>query len=249
MNEDRIAAPWGARTPYGPGETGADGDLPGFRNWSNPEHVRELADLWNVDLATIPHWSPPTHAMQIWRYAEQGSIKLLWISGTNPAVSLPDLARIRRILARPDLFVVAQDIFRTETTEFADVVLPAATWGEKTGAFTNADRTVHLSEKAVDPPGEARADLDIFLDYARRMDFRDRSGAPLIGWSDPESAYAAWQRCSAGRPCDYTAITYDRLRGGSSRPAARSKRRPGCARSRPARCSCRSTTPGGRPTN
>jgi anaerobic selenocysteine-containing dehydrogenase len=121
-------------------ETGADGDLPGFRNWSNPEHVRELADLWNVDVATIPHWSPPTHAMQIWRYAEQGSIKLLWISGTNPAVSMPDLARIRRILARPDLFVVVQDIFRTETAEFADVVLPAATWGEKTGTFTNAGR-------------------------------------------------------------------------------------------------------------
>ncbi|MBL7258439.1 molybdopterin oxidoreductase family protein [Paractinoplanes lichenicola] len=196
-------------------ETGADGDLPGFRNWDNPSHVRELAELWNVDMATIPHWAPPTHAMQIWRYAEQGSIELLWISGTNPAVSMPDLARIRRILARPELFVVVQDIFPTETSEFADVVLPAATWGEKTGAFTNADRTVHLSEKAVDPPGEARADLDIFLDYAARMDFRDRDGRPLIHWTDPESAYAAWQRCSAGRPCDYTDITYDKLRGDS----------------------------------
>jgi ferredoxin-nitrate reductase len=193
-------------------ETGADGDLPGFRNWDNQEHVRELAELWNVDVATIPHWSPPTHAMQIWRYAEQGSIKMLWISGTNPAVSLPDLARVRRILARPDLFVVVQDIFRTETAEFADVVLPAATWGEKTGTFTNADRTVHLSEKAVEPPGEARADLDIFLDYARRMDFRDAAGAPLIRWTDAESAYAAWQRCSAGRPCDYSSISYERLR-------------------------------------
>ncbi|MFF5292043.1 molybdopterin oxidoreductase family protein [Paractinoplanes globisporus] len=193
-------------------ETGADGDLPGFRNWNNPDHVRELAELWNVDTATIPHWSPPTHAMQIWRYAEQGSIKLLWISGTNPAVSLPDLARVRRILKRRDLFVVVQDIFRTETAEFADVVLPAATWGEKTGTFTNADRTVHLSEKAVEPPGEARADLDIFLDYARRMDFRNRDGMPLITWTDPESAYREWQRCSAGRPCDYTAISYERLR-------------------------------------
>ncbi|MEV6632556.1 nitrate reductase [Actinoplanes sp. NPDC051470] len=195
-------------------ETGADGDLPGLRNWGNPDHVRELAELWNVDEMTIPHWSPPTHAMQIWRYAEQGSIKLLWISATNPAVSLPDLARIRRILARPDLFVVVQDLFRTETAEYADVVLPAATWGEKTGTFTNVDRTVHLSEKAVDPPGDARPDLDIFLDYARRMDFRDRDGEPLIGWSTPEEAFEAWKRCSAGRPCDYSSITYERLRGG-----------------------------------
>lgn len=114
-------------------ETGADGDLPGMRNWENPEHIRQLAELWNVDPAIIPHWSPPTHAMQVFRYAEQGSIKLLWISATNPAVSLPDLARIRRILAKEDLFVVVQDLFRTETAELADVVLPAATWGEKTG--------------------------------------------------------------------------------------------------------------------
>jgi anaerobic selenocysteine-containing dehydrogenase len=117
-------------------ETGADGDLPGMRNWDNVEHIRELAELWDVDPAVIPHWAPPTHAMQIWRYAEQGSIRLLWISGTNPAVSLPDLGRIRRILSSEDLLVVAQDLFPTETTELADVVLPAAGWGEKTGTFT-----------------------------------------------------------------------------------------------------------------
>ncbi len=82
-------------------ETGADGDLPGIRNWSNEAHVAELARLWNVDLHTIPHWAAPTHAMQIFRYAEQGSIELLWISATNPAVSLPELDRVRSILARP----------------------------------------------------------------------------------------------------------------------------------------------------
>jgi anaerobic selenocysteine-containing dehydrogenase len=193
-------------------ETGADGDLPGMRNWDNEEHVRELADLWNVDPHTIPHWAPPTHAMQILRYAEQGSIELLWISATNPAVTLPDVERIRRILSRPELLVVVQDLFLTETAELADVVLPAATAGEKTGTFTNADRTVHLSERAVDPPGEARADLDIFLDYARRLDLRDRDGAPLIGWDDAEGAFEAWKACSRGRPCDYTGLTYAKLR-------------------------------------
>ena len=100
--------------------------------------------------------------------------------------------------------VVVQDLFLTETAELADVVLPAATWGEKTGCFTNADRTVHLSERAVDPPGDARADLDIFLDYARRMDFRDRDGAPLIKWHDAAGAFEAWKACSKGRPCDYS---------------------------------------------
>jgi anaerobic selenocysteine-containing dehydrogenase len=153
--------------------------------------------------------------MQIFRFAEQGSIELLWISATNPAVSLPDLDRIRRILAKPELFVVVQDIFLTETAAFADVVLPAATWGEKLGVFTNADRTVHLSEKAVEPPGEARSDLDILIDYARRLDLRDKDGAPLVKWSTPEEAFEGWKECSRGRPCDYTGITYDKLRGGS----------------------------------
>ncbi|MGW6295982.1 molybdopterin oxidoreductase family protein [Streptomyces sp. NPDC055058] len=196
-------------------ECGADGDLPGFRNWENPRHVRELAEVWNLEPEDIPHYGPPTHAMQMFRYAEQGSLRMLWISATNPAVSLPELSRIRSILAQERLFVVVQDLFLTETAQLADVVLPAATWGEKTGTFTNADRTVHLSDKAVEPPGEARADLDILLDFAARMDFRDKDGAPLIGWHDAESAFAAWQRCSAGRPCDYTGLSYEKLRHGS----------------------------------
>ena len=94
-------------------------------------------------------------------------------------------------------------------------MLPAATWGEKLGTFTNADRTVHLSERPSTRPAKPAPDLDIFLDYARRMDFRDRDGEPLITWNDAESAFEAWKACSRGRPCDYTGITYDRLRGGS----------------------------------
>jgi len=196
-------------------ECGADGDLPGFRNWSNPTHIEELARLWNVSRDIIPHWAPPTHAMQIFRYCEQGSIKMLWISATNPAVSLPNLPRIRRILDQEDLFLVVQDAFMTETAARADVVLPAAIWGEKTGCFTNVDRTVHLSHQAVEPPGEARSDFDIFLDYARLMDFRDKDGAALIKWRTPEEAFEAWKVCSKGRPCDYSGMTYAKLTGGS----------------------------------
>ncbi|GHE75777.1 molybdopterin oxidoreductase [Amycolatopsis deserti] len=193
-------------------ECGADGDLTGFRNWANDAHVAELANLWNLEVKQIPHYAPPTHAMQIFRYAENGSLRLLWVSATNPAVSLPDLARIRSILSQDRLFLVVQDAFLTETAALADVVLPAAMWGEKTGVFTNADRTVHLSEKAVDPPGQARPDLEVFLDYARRMDFRDRDGQPFPPWHDAESAFEAWKRASAGRPCDYTGLSYGKLR-------------------------------------
>ena len=193
-------------------ECGADGDLTGFRNWANDAHVAELAALWNLDVSRIPHYAPPTHLMQMLRYAENGTLRFLWVSATNPAVSLPELSRVRSILEQDRLFLVVQDAFLTETAALADVVLPAAMWGEKTGTFTNADRTVHLSEQAVEPPGEARADLDIFLDYARRMDFRDKDGAAFPPWHDAESAFEAWKKASAGRPCDYTGMSYVLLR-------------------------------------
>jgi anaerobic selenocysteine-containing dehydrogenase len=193
-------------------ETGADGDLTGMRNWQNPSHVAQLAALWNVDPLRVPAWSPPTHAMQIFRYAEEGSIRFLWIIGTNPAVSLPDLGRIRAILAQERLFVVVSDAFLNETAAYADVVLPAALWGEKTGTFTNHDRTVHLSDKAVEPPGEARTDMDIFIDYAERLGLAARDGSPLIPWRQPEECFEAFKQATRDRPCDYTGITYGRLR-------------------------------------
>jgi anaerobic selenocysteine-containing dehydrogenase len=196
-------------------ECGADGDLPGFRNWSNDAHVEDLARVWNIDPMQIPHYSAPTHLMQMMRYVEDGSIRFLYVSGTNPAVSLPELRRIRSILSQERLFLVVQDIFLSETAQLADVVLPAATWAEKTGTFTNVDRTVHLSEKAVDPPGEARPDLDIFIDYARRLGLQDQDGDPLVKWTDAEGAFEGWKECSRGRPCDYTGLTYEKLRGGS----------------------------------
>ncbi|MGY2083953.1 molybdopterin oxidoreductase family protein [Blastococcus sp. SYSU DS0539] len=196
-------------------ECGADGDLPAFRNWSNDAHIQDLAKVWNVDPMQIPHYSPPTHIMQQLRYMEEGSIRFLYVTATNPAVSLPELRRIRDILSQQRLFLVVQDIFLSETAQLADVVLPAATWGEKTGTFTNVDRTVHLSEKAVEPPGDAKSDLDILIDFAARMGLKDKDGAPLVKWSTPEEAFEGWKECSRGRPCDYTGMSYDKLRGGS----------------------------------
>jgi anaerobic selenocysteine-containing dehydrogenase len=196
-------------------ETGANGDLPGFRNWDNDDHVNDLARVWNVDPLQIPSFAPPTHVMEMVRYMEQGVLPFFWVSATNPLVSLPEADRIRSVFRSESVFLIVQDLFLTETAAVADVVLPAAGWGEKTGTFTNADRTVHYSEQAVEPPGEARSDLDIWLDYARRMDFRDRDGAPLVAWHGPESAFEAFKRCVANRPCSYGDITYDTLRGGS----------------------------------
>ncbi|MEV0269982.1 nitrate reductase [Hamadaea sp. NPDC050747] len=196
-------------------ETGSNGDLTAMRNWQNPAHVRQLAELWGVPPEQIPSWGPPTHIMQILRYAEEGSLKFLWVTGTNPMVSLPDLERIRGVLSQERLFLVVTDAFPTETTDLADVVLPAALWGEKTGTFTNHDRTVHLSEQAVEPPGQARSDLAIFLDYAERLDLRRSDGSPLLPWRTPEEVFDAFKAATHDRPCDYTGLSYDKLRGGS----------------------------------
>jgi ferredoxin-nitrate reductase len=135
---------------------------------------------------------------------------------------MPELARVRKNLASKDLFVIAQDIFPTETTALADVVLPAAQWSEKTGTFTNVDRTVHLAHKAVDPPGEAWPDLKIFSEYAHRMGFKDKvrrtsalsplarvsrpvieqDGEPLIKWrNEPEKVFDHWKGTSKVRRC------------------------------------------------
>ena len=197
-------------------ETGCNGEYPGFRNHLNEAHMKEIAEAWNVELHQMPHWQEsPTHVMQILQYVESGSVDLLWVIGTNPLVSLPDLDRVRRLLTRPDLFLVVQDIFLTETAQLADVVLPAAMWGEKTGTFTNADRTCHLSLKAIEPPGQCKSDLDIFLDYGRRMGWRGKDGRELLPWKTPEEVFEAWKALSAGRPCDYSGMTYTALTGGS----------------------------------
>jgi anaerobic selenocysteine-containing dehydrogenase len=110
-------------------ETGADGSLPGYRDWQNDEHVREIAEAWNVDILQIPHWAPPTHAMEIFRQCENGTIRFLWVTATNPLVSLPELNRIRSILGQERLFLqylaairAMPDVLALETMFFTDEV-------------------------------------------------------------------------------------------------------------------------------
>ena len=195
-------------------ECGANGELVAFLNYKYPDHVALIARHWNVDPQSIPHHGPPTHAMNIFRHAEEGSIRMLWIVGTNPAVSLPELSnsqhpeKIGAVCGRAGR-VLGRD-GRARRPRLAPAI-----WAEKTGCFTNADRTVHISHKAIDPPGEARSDLDIFIEYARRMHFRDKDGAPLIKWHEPEGAFEHFKQLTKGRPCDYSGMTYGMRNGGS----------------------------------
>lgn len=188
-------------------ETGAGGSYPAYRSPHSPAQMRDLCTHWNLDFNTFHH-EVPKDIVTMLEAAERGEIEFLWIIGTNPLVSMPDQNRTERILKR--LFVVVQDPFLdAETVDLADLYLPAAMWGEKTGCITNADRSVNLLRKAVEPPGEARADFDVFVDVANRLGFHDRHGAPLIAFQGPRDAFEEWRAVSKGRPCDYSGMTYE----------------------------------------
>lgn len=190
-------------------ETGAGGSYPGYRNPHNEVQMRDLCDKWNIAYNDF-HPEVPKDILTMMEQAERGEIEFMWVMGTNPLVSLPNQNRSERILKR--LFLVVQDPFiDTETVSTADIYLPASMWGEKQGCVTNADRSVNLLMQAVDPPGEARSDFDIFVEIAGRIGFKDKDGAPLISFKKPEDAFNEWRRVSAGRPCDYSGMTYDLL--------------------------------------
>lgn len=188
-------------------EAGADGSYPGYRNPQNQQHMQQIAELWNLDPEQF-HPEVPKDILTMLEMAERGEIEFRWVIGTNPIVSLPDQNRTRKILEQ--LFVVQQDPFvDTETMAYADIYFPAAMWGEKTGCITNADRSVNLLLKAVDPPGQARSDFDLFVEVANRLDITDRDGHPLLPFREPREAFEEWKRVSKGRPCDYSAMSYE----------------------------------------
>ncbi|WP_026694291.1 molybdopterin-dependent oxidoreductase [Peribacillus kribbensis] len=187
---------------------GGVGTYPAHRNPMNPDHIEEIAALWNVDKMVLPVGPEKGIEEQI-AMMERDEIGLFWNIGTNSLVSLPNRQRARKALEKT--FVVVQDPFLTETTSVADVVLPAALWGEKEGTMENADRTINLLRKAVDPPHGVKSDFDILLDFARRMDFTDKDGDPLISYHSPEECFEEFKLVSKGRPCDMMGITYERL--------------------------------------
>jgi anaerobic selenocysteine-containing dehydrogenase len=203
------AAPFsitGQCNAMGTRESGFTASMPGYRAFDNPEHRRELAEIWGIDEDRLPRERGRAYPDIINAVMSQ-KIKGLWIIGTNPLVSFPNREVLEHALGRLDLLVV-QDGFETPTTSLADVVLPAAIWGEKDGSYTNSERRASRVQAAVAPPGEAKADFDIFLAVADRWGCRDEL---FPGWSTPGDAFDELRRVTAGRPCDYSGITYDRM--------------------------------------
>ncbi|WP_260955050.1 nitrate reductase [Pseudomonas citri] len=194
-------------------ETGSLSNLlPGHREAANPEHRAEVARYWGVE--QLPA-TTGLSAIELFEQVREGKIKALWIACTNPAQSMPDQQLVRAALqACP--FVVLQEAFRTtETAAFADLLLPAASWGEKEGSVTNSERRISHVRRAIDAPGQARPDWAITVDFAQRLEKRLRPGRPsLFAFETPAQLFDEYKQLTRGRDLDLSGISHaliDRL--------------------------------------
>jgi assimilatory nitrate reductase catalytic subunit len=187
--------------------------LSAHRDLANPQHRAEVAALWGVP--SVPE-RPGRSAVEMFQAAADGEIKALWIACTNPAQSMPDQLTVRRALERAEFVVVQEAFSTTATCDYADLLLPASTWGEKTGTVTNSERRISRVRPAVATPGETRHDWAIAVDFARRLE-RRLAGAghyTLFPYSlsDPAAGVEAiWnehRESTRGRDLDITGMSY-----------------------------------------
>lgn len=181
--------------------------LPTGRKIANEKDRREMEQLWEVPEGSI-HPEPGYDAVAMFQAMEKGDLKCALIMATNPGQSMPNTLRYRDAMEKA--FIVSVDSFQgTETSLFADIVLPAAMWVEKGGVFSQSERRYHYVPKLTDAPGEARTDLDIIVAFAERMGYGN-----LIKAKTPEAVWEEWRKISAHSYYNFEGITYDRLREG-----------------------------------
>ncbi len=184
--------------------------LSAHRDMANATHRAEVAALWGV--ADVPA-TPGKTAVELFDAINAGAIKAAWIACTNPAHSMPDVTRVHQALAKAEL-VVVQDAFSTiETAAYADVLLPAATWGEKEGTVTNSERCISRVRCAVPPPGEARADWKIVRDFALCLGEKlgNKDTQRLFAYARVKDVFKEHRESTRGRDLDITGLTYTML--------------------------------------
>jgi ferredoxin-nitrate reductase len=183
--------------------------LPGYRTVEDADHRREVEAYWNRRPGLIQQ-KPGLTAVEMFRALEKGSLKAIWIAGTNPAVSIPDLHQVRRAFGRAQLVVVQDAYHPTETTALADVLLPAAQWGEKEWTSTNSERMIGYSPKLFDPPGSALPDWEIIARFGQKL------GHEGFNYKSAGEVWDEFIGLTAGRPCDMAGATSARLRTAAS---------------------------------
>jgi formate dehydrogenase major subunit len=167
----------------------------GYQSVEDAEIRQKFERAWGVELDPKPGLT----VVEIMSEVLAGNIKAMFMMGENPFLSDPNINKVKKSLAAMD-FLVVQDIFLTETAEYADVILPATTFAEKTGTYTNTDSRVQLARKAIEPPGQVRVDWHIIADLATRM------GYPMSYATEED----IWQEIVSLTPV-FGGITYARL--------------------------------------
>ncbi len=178
-------------------------NCPGYIPVTDDDNRRKVAKVWDVPYESLSP-RPGLTTVEIMQAAYKGKIKGIFIMGENPMISDPNLNHTEEALNRME-FVVVQDIFLTETTRLADVVLPASAWGEKEGTFVNSDRRVLRARKAVECPGTARIDWRVIHELSRRM------GKPMPDYRDESEIFDEIARVTP----IMAGISYSRLEEGS----------------------------------
>jgi ferredoxin-nitrate reductase len=177
--------------------------LPAHRDLGNAKHRREVQEFWGSGPIAE---KPGLTATQMMEALEHGRMKAIWIVGTNPLVSLPDVRRAEMALQKAKFVVVQEVSSRPETLAYADLILPAAAWAEKEGTMTNSERRISLLDKVVEPPGEALPDATIFCRLAQKMGF------PGFDYRDAAAIFREHALLTAGTSIDYSGLDYDLLR-------------------------------------
>ncbi|MFB7888389.1 molybdopterin oxidoreductase family protein [Cellulosimicrobium cellulans] len=217
----RVGSGYGAITGQGNGQGGREhgqkaDQLPGYRKIDDAVARAHVAAVWGVDPATIP--GPGMPAVELLRslgarpgpegagttYAEDGRPRALLVHGSNVVVSAPDADQVAANLRALDLLVVC-DLVPSETALLADVVLPVTQWAEEEGTMTSLEGRVIRRRRAVDAPGEARSELWILAELARRL------GSDVSFPTDPAVVFDELARASAGGVADYSGLSHARL--------------------------------------
>jgi ferredoxin-nitrate reductase len=180
--------------------------LPGYRLVTDPDARAAVERHWAIPAGRLPS-TPGRSALDIFEGLASGEVRAVWIVCTNPAASMPDLDLVEKALRQADLVIVQDAYHPTETTRFADVLLPAAQWPEKDGVMTSSERRLTYLPKLVDPPGEALPDTAILTRFAHEMGWKE--AFPCESTAEIFDEFAA---LTAGAVCDYSGVSHARLR-------------------------------------
>lgn len=186
--------------------------LSGHRNLASETDRAEVAALWDID--SVPE-QPGKTAVEMFEAVKSGTIKAVWIACTNPAHSMPNLNEVLKSLKAAELVVVQDAFNNTDTSEYADVLLPASTWGEKEGTVTNSERRITRLFTAAPAPGKARHDWQIGVDFAQRLEKKlgktTKSKQSLFPFKSTEAIFNEHRETTRGRDLDITGLSYDIL--------------------------------------